>query len=355
MIAPAALKHLCFPWILIDKNGTPIQEGNGSLFPRPHKEIESVLASASNIENGGWGVCKHGFAVYKFSTNIIAPASIILHGLKVDGLSTARGKSAGLSINLKQSDVTNYASEFCESIRALDDQYRSLIRQNIHEVRGINSALYNAAFELQGMLETDYTQRGATTSISKSVVSLSELLRGRIDFMEFIANPDAGNVSRSDIYVYRKFDKVQRCFRVTANKRGIEFEISGASSRAVSGPPIFDLIPYLLLDNAVKYSPNNSPIKIICNDTTQLIICSVTSRGPRISEAELPDIFSPGVRGENALLSKKEGSGLGLSVLKKVVTDIFRGSVDVHQSEDKEIINKVPYCDVTFEIKFPIR
>ena len=146
-----------------------------------------------------------------------------------------------------------------------------------------------------------------------------------------------------------------RCFRVTANKRGIDFEISGSSTKATYGPPIFDLAPYLLLDNAVKYSPDRFPVKIVCNDAAQSIFCSVTSRGPRITEEELPDIYSPGIRGVNALRSKKEGSGLGLSVLRKIVVDVFGGSIDIRQSDDKMILNGVPYCDVTFELQLPTR
>lgn len=355
MISPTTLNSLSFPWILIDENGSLIKESHGSLFPKPHFEIESVLATGASIENGSWAVCPNGYAMYRFSTSLVAPASILLHGLKIDGLSKTQGRSPGLSINLAQSDVIAYVQEYCAGLEALDDQYRSLIRQNIHEVRGINSALYNTAFELQDLLESDFNQRGPTASLSKSVVSLSELLRGRIDFMEFIANPDASNVRKSDIFVYRKFDKVQRCFRVTAHKRGIELEISGSSSKATYGPPIFDLVPYLLLDNAVKYSPDKFPVRIVCNDAAQSVFCSVTSRGPRITEEELPDIFSPGVRGANALRSKKEGSGLGLSVLRKIVKNVFRGSIVVRQSEDMITINSVPYCDVTFEIQLPTK
>lgn len=355
MIAPTALSSLCFPWLLVDGNGDLIQEGDGSLFPKPYKNIESALAIGGSIGNWEWSVCANGYAIYRFSTTLLTPASIILHGLKVNGLSKTQGKSAGLSINVSRTELTSYAQEFCKGLESLDDQYRALIRQNIHEVRGINSALYNSAFELQEILESDYTQRGASTSIAKSVVSLSELLRGRIDFMEFIANPEARNVIKGDIPVYRKFDKVQRCFRVTANKRGIDFEISGSSNKTAYGPPIFDLVPYLLLDNAVKYSPDKFPVKIVCNDAAQSIFCAVTSRGPRITDDELPDIFSPGIRGENALKSKKEGSGLGLSVLKKVVCDVFGGRVSIRQSEDKAVIYGVPYCDVTFELQLPTR
>lgn len=355
MISPTALSSICFPWIVVDENGALIKDGNGALFPKPYTDISGVLALAGTLENGDWSVCPNGYAVYRFSTALFAPASIVLYGLKINGISKTQGRSPGLTINLTQAELISYVQEYCQGLESLDDQYRILIRQNIHEVRGINSALYNSAFELQEILDADYAQRGATASIAKSVVSLSELLRGRIDFMEFIANPDAINIIKADIHVYRKFDKVQRCFRVTANKRGINFEISGSSTKTTYGPPIFDLVPYLLLDNAVKYSPDKFPVKIVCNDAAQSIFVSVTSRGPRITTEELPDIFSPGTRGINALKSKKEGTGLGLSVLRKIVRNVFRGRINIRQSEDDVVLNGVPYCDVTFELQLPTR
>ncbi len=355
MIAPTALGSLCFPWILLDGSGDFIKEGNGALFPKPIYETEQILDSVKSLSGNGWGVCPNGYALYRFTSSVLSPACVVLHGLKVNGISNARGRSEGLSINISPEDLTSYVREFCTGLEALDDQYRALIRHNIHEVRGINSALYNSAFELQALIETDIYAKGNIPSISKSVVSLSELLRGRIDFMEYIANPSAQNVSRGDIAVYRKFDKVQRCFRVTAHKRGIDFDFGGSSTKVAYGPPIFDLIPYLLLDNAVKYSPDNHPIKIVCNDAALTIFCSVTSIGPRIMQSELPDIFSPGIRGENALKSKKEGSGLGLSVLRNIVDNVFSGSISVEQSSDKFTLNGVPYCEVTFEVKIPVK
>ena len=352
MIVPTALSSLCFPWMLINVDGSLISEGNGALFHKPRYQKESILAVAASLANGGWSVCPNGYAMYRFSTNAISPAFVVLHGLKVSGVSTIQGRSLELSINLSKENVVKYAQEYCAGLESLDDKYRVLIRQNIHEVRGINSGLYNSAFQLQEMLETEY---GRGVSLSKSVVSWSELLRGRIDFMEFIASQNDQGINKGDVFVYKKVDKIQRCFRVTANQRGIDFELGGASVKAIYGPPIFDLVPYLLLDNAVKYSPDRRPVRLLCNDGAKTIFFAVTSRGPRISASELKNIFSSGVRGENALRSKKEGSGLGLTVLRKIVEDIFSGEIEIRQSEDKETINSVPYCDVTFEIKLPSR
>lgn len=353
MITASALKSLAFPWLLFDSGGTLLDSGDGALFPHPPYESESLLATASSLSDGGWATCPNGYALYRFSTPAVSPAYIVLHGMKVKGISTATGKLSQLNIFLTSDQLINYVQGYRTGLEAHDDQYKALIRQNIHEVRGINSALYNAAFELEGLLEQQRDRNG--TFISKNVVMLSELLRGRLDFMEFIANPSAQNVKRGDVFVYRKFDKVQKCFSVTATRRGIDLHMTGVSSRAIYGPPIFDLVPYLLLDNALKYSPDNRQVRVAVNDGEDAIECSVTSRGPRIAESELPKIFTAGVRGDNALRSGKDGSGLGLSVLRKIADDVFKGHVTVRQSTDIETINSVPYCDVTFEIVLPVR
>jgi signal transduction histidine kinase len=352
VIATRILKALPFSWFVLDQDGALIESGDGAMFPAAGINSSSALKTATGVTVGGWGVCPQGFAVYRFATPAIEPFSIAIYGLKVTGISTAQGKSEALSIKLEPSQVTSFVANFCAGIEAMDDGYRALIRENIHEIRGINSALYNAAYELQQMLDGVATV-AAAAPISKSVVSLSELLTARMDFMDFIANPNAENVHETTVAVYRKFDRLQRCFRVTAQRRGIQLTMQGSSTASVYGPPVFDLVPYLLLDNAVKYSPDRMPITVACHDTSNQIICSVASIGPQILPEEIAKIFASSMRGENAIRTRKTGSGLGLSVLERIVK-LFNGRVSVRQSDIKVWINNIAYTEVVFEIHLPI-
>lgn len=351
MIAAEALQGIAFPWLLVDRNGTLVYSADGALFPSPRYDIEGIFATGAALTDGGWDKCPNGYAVHRFTTEAIAPAYIVLHGLKIRGLSTATGRSENLSISISREEADRYVTSFKAALEAHDDHYKALIRQNIHEVRGINSALYNAAFELEDKL--NQSRDRICSFISKNVVSLSELLRGRIDFMEFIANPNAHSVRRQDVFVYKQFDKLQKCFSVTASRRGIDLQMHGASVKAVSGPRIFELVPFLLIDNALKYSPDGRSIKISVTDRENSIICSVASIGPQIEHSELTKIFGSGVRGINAQRSGKEGSGLGLSVLRKIVDEVFHGRVDIRQSDPREHINGIPYCEVSFEVILP--
>lgn len=356
MVISTILSSFCFPWILIDQNAVVLASGNGALFKNEDSNIDKIISQSISISDGGWSVCENGYAIYKFTSELFYPASIIVHSLKIDGISKFKGKSKNLSLNLTRSDFINYIFNFNKGLSAFDDQYKILIRQNIHEIRSINSALYNTALELQEKIDSDrFMSVDINGALSKSVVSLSELLRGRIDFMDFIANPNILESHSSRIQIYKKFDKIQRCFRVTARKRSIDIDIEGNSSAAIYGPPIFDLIPYLLLENAIKYSPDNHKIKIIFDESADITQCVISSYGPKIEQSEINNIFLPGIRGENARKSNKDGSGFGLYVLKKIVVDIFHGEILVHSESASQNIKNVPYSAISFTVLIPLK
>jgi two-component system sensor histidine kinase BaeS len=58
---------------------------------------------------------------------------------------------------------------------------------------------------------------------------------------------------------------------------------------------------------------------------------TVEDRGPGIPASELPHLFEPFFRGAEAVSSQTRGSGLGLSLVKRIV-DAHGGTVDVKTS-----------------------
>jgi len=73
-----------------------------------------------------------------------------------------------------------------------------------------------------------------------------------------------------------------------------------------------------LLDNAVKYSPPGSPLKISAGLTGEKIVISVADHGRGIPEAEQARIFEKFYRGR-ASRDEILGTGLGLSIAKGIV------------------------------------
>ncbi len=81
----------------------------------------------------------------------------------------------------------------------------------------------------------------------------------------------------------------------------------------------------ILLDNAIKYSPPDSPIELLAGKATEGgVEFLVIDHGPAIPADELPRLFDKGYRGSAS--TGVPGSGLGLYMAKAVV-DVHGGTV----------------------------
>jgi signal transduction histidine kinase len=86
-----------------------------------------------------------------------------------------------------------------------------------------------------------------------------------------------------------------------------------------------------LLENAVKYTPPGGKVRLGLRGGESEITIVVSDTGIGISQEAMPHIFEEFYRGPNAKAVGKEGTGLGLSLVKRIV-DLYQGKVQV-QSE----------------------
>ena len=95
---------------------------------------------------------------------------------------------------------------------------------------------------------------------------------------------------------------------------------------------IQDLIS-VLLDNALKYSPKNSAIKITSATKDKLVNITVTNQGV-ISEETLPYIFDRFYRADES--RSTQGFGLGLSRARKI-SEAHNGDITVDVAEPGQV------------------
>lgn len=78
-------------------------------------------------------------------------------------------------------------------------------------------------------------------------------------------------------------------------------------------------ILYNLLDNATKYSPAGSRIRVSATSEPERLVISVSDKGRGISLDEQSRLFSPFQRLENNRTDRVRGAGLGLMVCRRLV------------------------------------
>ncbi len=98
-----------------------------------------------------------------------------------------------------------------------------------------------------------------------------------------------------------------------------------------------------LIENAIKYSPENSAILITSEESEGRILIQVSDQGLGIPEDELPHVFTKFYRSKNAKNSPIKGSGLGL-YLAKYFVELHHGtvSVDSQSGEGSTFVVELP-------------
>ena len=77
-----------------------------------------------------------------------------------------------------------------------------------------------------------------------------------------------------------------------------------------------------IFDNSIRYSPTNEEIQIEIFKRDSSVVMRVRDKGIGLEENEFNDIFSRFYRGDSSRTKyKKSGSGLGLSITKKIINN----------------------------------
>ncbi|MFT5337027.1 MAG: two-component system phosphate regulon sensor histidine kinase PhoR [Sphingobacteriales bacterium] len=121
------------------------------------------------------------------------------------------------------------------------------------------------------------------------------------------------------------------------------FFISGPSLDIFFDPELFWLVLSNLLDNAIKYSPEGSPIHINWEQKAKGFIWEISNEGKGISKKDAPFIFDKFYRAGNETTRESTGTGIGLYLCKNIV-QLHGGTLD--------LISNTPAIS-TFRITLP--
>ena len=107
----------------------------------------------------------------------------------------------------------------------------------------------------------------------------------------------------------------------------------------------FKQMLYNLVNNAVKFTPNNGKVTVTADMTGGKLQVSVADTGVGISEEEQKKLFTPFYQVDSSCSREYQGTGIGLSVTKKLV-ELHRGKITVES---------IPGKGSTFTIIIPVK
>lgn len=112
-------------------------------------------------------------------------------------------------------------------------------------------------------------------------------------------------------------------------EKGIEFDMELPKLMFYGSELLLSRVWANLLDNAIKYSPQNGIIRVTLQRCGQAVSLSITDQGPGMTEEVQRHIFEKFYQGDPS--RRAEGNGLGLALVKRIV-ELCRGSIELQSA-----------------------
>jgi len=210
------------------------------------------------------------------------------------------------------------AGKTLEPIRAMVDEQNRFISDASHELKTPITSL-KTAFEVYLRRKKSTLIKDSLTEVNKLQNLTENLLRLTYHQPQKLAAVALGVVL---VQAVRQIKPLAQAKKIKILAPKTKLKIKGNQEQ------LRELL-VILLDNAVKYSPANSLVKITAEKTDGRVIISVIDRGIGIVAKDLPHIFDRFYRADSARTRFGEGGyGLGLAIAKKIVAD-NRGEIKV--------------------------
>lgn len=190
--------------------------------------------------------------------------------------------------------------------------------------------------------------QGMTDVIIKDTVILSSQQREAIDHIKASGNDllkfvdstlNYARIESEGVALHRQSRDLNELIKEVVHRS--EFLAKAKNIQLITElEPLFsisidpDLIKQVLsnlVENAIKYSPNESKILITSEENDGYTVVQIADQGPGIPADELPNVFMKFFRSRQAKNSPVKGSGLGL-YLAKYFIELHQGRIGVESS-----------------------
>ena len=215
------------------------------------------------------------------------------------------------------------------------DQAKSAyVQKAIHDVRSPLQAVMMMqqvlASGLSGTLSEP--QRDIFIRMQGRTNAMAQLISDMLDLEQLASR--ATSPVRAQVSLAESIRKAMDSVGVQAEKKKVAVEISNLEDlpHLIADPGMIDSVAGNLLDNAVKYTNPGGRISVRgCTDGREVVF-EVSDSGIGIPEQERSLLFEAFFRASNALRTEAEGTGLGLTIVKRIVEGL-RGSISITSTE----------------------
>lgn len=162
--------------------------------------------------------------------------------------------------------------------------------------------------ETKKLLESNLEEVNRLQALSDGLIKLTQYQKGTNGLV--FTEVSLGSISNEAI---KKVDSLAKNKKIEIVNKINDLKIEGNKQTLVELLVIF-------LDNAIKYSPQKTTIKLTSKKTDNHVLVYIADQGMGIDQEDIPHLFDRFYQADKARTSLgKNGYGLGLSIAKQIV------------------------------------
>ncbi len=144
--------------------------------------------------------------------------------------------------------------------------------------------------------------------------------------------PEAGIQNPSSVILSRQASDVAAMLAPEAIAKNIELELASPNHEAViiGNPTAINILIRNLVDNAIRYTPTDSFVKISIEENQKSVILHVIDNGPGIPKNLRERVFE---RFYRMMGNKASGTGLGLGIVLQI-TKLHKATIELLEPEN---------------------
>ncbi|MFF7447360.1 MULTISPECIES: ATP-binding protein [unclassified Streptomyces] len=232
-----------------------------------------------------------------------------------DGDLTARSPVTGPPETQTLARTLNQGAERLDTLVA---SQRIFVADASHQLRTPLTALRLSLDNIADGVDDEFVREDVEQATAE-VVRMSRLVNGLLVLARAEAKVSAAEpLSLPDIIAERL-----AVWRPAADERGVTIALRGSDVGGrllvLASPGHLDQVLDNVLSNALEVSPDGGRITVQVETRGDEVVLSVLDQGPGMSDADKSRAFDRFWRGQG--LTGRSGSGLGLAVVKQLVTD----------------------------------
>jgi signal transduction histidine kinase len=206
---------------------------------------------------------------------------------------------------------------------------REFVGDASHELRTPLSVLLSSIDAMEMTMDAD--EKGFVGRLLSNMRQEVKRMTNLVSDLLTLARSDSNTLEvRNETFDFHQHaEKAVESVRPLAEEKEISLKLqSPGSLPAVGDPERLSQLLYILLDNAIKYTPNQGEVLLTLEKVGADLCFAVQDTGIGIKKEDFPLIFERFYRVDKSRTRQIGGHGLGLSIAKWIV-DTHKGSIRV--------------------------